>query len=286
MSEANATIVWADDQPELFADVRDRLAARGYSIAVAKNGTDAAAYIEEHFPALLIVDIRMPPGVDGGLWLVEHVRKVLRSNVATLMLSGNGTKKEAAQAIKLGADSFVDKAESAESIEHEIMRFLAEHRDEQHDHALAETRDELDVFEKDLRRHVRNILLEEFGMRAFERLVQELEQSLPAEKLSLLKAEDPDLNAALEHTYLSNLELLLVRQWNRISAHFDKVGMRRAEFIQRFDGVLAIRNRLSHANYVPMMELLRTRLFIYDARRALTSRQAALSGTEKEPRKR
>ena len=284
MSEPHASIVWADDQPELLAEVRERLVARGFSVWVAENGTEAATYIERHFPSLLIVDIRMPPGNDGGLWLVEHVRKVLHSGVATIVLSGHGTKREVAQAIKLGANTFVDKEATVEAIEADIVKFLAEHKDEQHDRAVAETREELDRFEKELRRHVHTIFCDEFAARAFSRVVQELEHIVPVDKLKELKAEAQDLNVALEHTYLSNLQLLVLNRWNRLSVHFDKVGIQRSEFVRRFDGVVAIRNRLSHANYVPTMELLRTRVFIYDARRALASWLHATKGAPADTR--
>jgi ActR/RegA family two-component response regulator len=280
MTETTVHILWADDQPDLLVEVRSRLAARGFSIATVENGIDAAAYIESNFPALLIVDIRMPPGDDGGLWLVEHVRKVLRSGITTIVLSGKGTRLEVAKAVRLGANYFVEKEAATDAIESDILQFLSKHNDEEHERAVVEIRDELDRFEKEARRHVQNIFSQEFGAHALPRLIEALEGSVPEEKLCRIKADAQDLASALEYTYLSNLEQLLLGKWHRLSRYFDKVGMQRGEFARRFDGVVAIRNRLSHANHVPIMELLRTRVFIYDISRALVaSERGGATGT-------
>jgi CheY-like chemotaxis protein len=275
MTQSTIHALWADDQPELLVEVRSRLAARGFSIASVENGTDAAAYIESQFPALLIVDIRMPPGDNGGLWLVEHIRQVLRSALATIVLSGKGTRLEVAKALQLGANYFVEKDASPAAIENDILAFLSKHKNDEHERAVADTRDELDRFEKEARRHVQNVFRQEFGTHALHRLVEALEGKVPDEKLDRIKADAHDLTSALEFTYLANLEQLLLGRWPRVSRHFEKVGMQRGDFARRFDAVVAIRNRLSHANHVPMMELLRTRVFIYDASRALVAAEHA-----------
>lgn len=275
MTQTTVHALWADDQPELLIEVRSRLGARGFEIASVETGADAAAYIESHFPALLIVDIRMPPGNDGGLWLVEYVRQVMRSGLATIVLSGNGTRLEVAKALQLGANYFVEKDAAPDAIESDILAFLSKHKNEEHERAVADTRDELDRFEKQARRYVKNIFSVEFGEHALPRLIEALEGSVPDEKLCRIKANAHDLGTALESTYLANLEQLLLGRWPRLSRHFEKVGMQRGEFARRFDGVVAIRNRLSHANHVPMMELLRTRVFIYDTSRALVAAERA-----------
>lgn len=263
-------VVWADDQPELLVEVQARLATRGFAITTVDNGFEAAALVEKTFPRLLVVDIRMPPGSDGGLWLVKHVRTVLRSTVTTIVLSGKGTRLEVAQALQLGANHFVEKDAATDAIENEITRFLDEFRDEQHDRAVGETREELDKFEKVARKFVLELFEAEFGPKAYSRLVDDLRALVPEEQWTEIEPKLVDSNRVLEHTYLSNLSPLLLGKWNRLSTPFAKVGLQRGEFSQRFERAVSIRNRLSHANHVPLMELLRTRVLIYDVSRAFT----------------
>lgn len=271
MSELRAHVVWADDQPQLLAEVRARLEARGFSISVVENGIDAAALVETTFPRILIVDIRMPPGDDGGLWLVQHVRALLQSTVTTIVLSGQGTRREVAQALRLGADHFVEKEASAETIEADILRFLEESKDERHEQAVGETRDELDRFEKETRGVVVALFDSEFGANASSRLRDELSRVVPEDKWPHVESKTIDGAQLLEQSYLSSLGSLLLGKWHRLSSHFSKVSLQRGEFLQNFERIVSIRNRLSHANHVPLIELLRTRVIVYDISRALSS---------------
>ncbi len=88
------------------------LAARGYEVLTAVDGTEALKLIEERAFALLILDVTMP-GLDG-LAVLEAVRR--ESIVPVLMLSALGREADKVQALDLGADDYLTKPFGVEEL--------------------------------------------------------------------------------------------------------------------------------------------------------------------------
>jgi DNA-binding NtrC family response regulator len=57
-------VLVVDDDPDIREMTRFVLEDEGYGVATASGGEEALAQIEEHQPALVLLDIRMP-GVNG-----------------------------------------------------------------------------------------------------------------------------------------------------------------------------------------------------------------------------
>ena len=53
-------ILIVDDDPAIRATISEVLADEGYRVAMATDGVDALAAIEETLPALILLDMRMP----------------------------------------------------------------------------------------------------------------------------------------------------------------------------------------------------------------------------------
>jgi two-component system KDP operon response regulator KdpE len=97
-------LVVDDDQPLLRA-LRINLTARGYTVDLATNGTDALAAATKHPPNLVIVDLGLPDmdGVD----VVEGIRGWLA--VPVIVLSARHFEPAKVRALDAGADDYVTK---------------------------------------------------------------------------------------------------------------------------------------------------------------------------------
>ncbi len=81
-----ATILVADDDPQLRAWIRQILESRGYQVEEACDGKEALAYLERAEPAVVVLDLFMP-NVDG-LEVILSLRSCAKP-VKILALSAN-----------------------------------------------------------------------------------------------------------------------------------------------------------------------------------------------------
>jgi DNA-binding NtrC family response regulator len=89
----------------------------GYATRVATSGKEALDILSMEDVDCLILDLEMP-GIDG----FEVLRKIKKDgfHVPVIVYTGTGNYERCVQAIKLGAHSFIDKAESMERVAHEV----------------------------------------------------------------------------------------------------------------------------------------------------------------------
>ena len=102
--EANVLLV--DDEEQFLDALSQRLEARGLKVKAVTNGEDALKYVEDHNFDAIIVDLAMP-GIDG----IETLRRIKdkRPDLEIIMLTGHATVKSGIEAMKLGADDFLEK---------------------------------------------------------------------------------------------------------------------------------------------------------------------------------
>lgn len=104
MTEANILLV--DDEVAFTKSLSRLLAVKGFKVSVANDGKSALkAFGEEKFD-IVVLDLKMP-GMDGIATLEEI--NALGLLTETLILTGHGSKKAAAQAKALGAYDFINK---------------------------------------------------------------------------------------------------------------------------------------------------------------------------------
>jgi two-component system KDP operon response regulator KdpE len=105
MTEARATILVVEDEPEIRRILRSSLSAEGYKVvesATARRGSIDAA---THKPDLAIVDLGLPDF--DGLAVIRRVREW--SAMPILVLSARAQERTKIEALDAGADDYVTK---------------------------------------------------------------------------------------------------------------------------------------------------------------------------------
>jgi DNA-binding NtrC family response regulator len=97
----------------------------GYETLVAHGGRDALDLLEREAVDCVILDLEMP-GMDGFEVLRAMERRAVR--VPVIVYTGTGNYDRCAEAIRLGAESFIDKAEPMERVVQEVEHALERHR--------------------------------------------------------------------------------------------------------------------------------------------------------------
>jgi len=98
-------ILVVDDESGIREGLRRLLEAWGYHAETAASADDALARIEKERPSAVITDLVMP-GIDG----LEFVRRLQgQFSLPVIVFSGQGTIETAVEAIKLGAQDFLEK---------------------------------------------------------------------------------------------------------------------------------------------------------------------------------
>jgi two-component system, NtrC family, nitrogen regulation response regulator NtrX len=120
------TVLVVDDVPamaEQYAYDLKRLGA--YEALVAHDGREALEALEREAVDCVILDLEMP-GMDGFEVLRAMERRGLR--IPVIVYTGTGNYDRCTQAIRLGAHSFIDKAEPMERVVQEVEHALARQR--------------------------------------------------------------------------------------------------------------------------------------------------------------
>ena len=100
------TIYVVDDDDALRDSLDFLLAAAGFSAKVFESASSFLGVLVGAQAGCLVTDIRMP-GMDG-LELLKHVKRE-RPLLAVIMMTGHGDVPLAVEAMKLGANDFIEK---------------------------------------------------------------------------------------------------------------------------------------------------------------------------------
>ena len=101
-----ANVLLVDDEEQFLDALSQRLKARGLKVAAVTSGEEAVMQVEDHNFDAIIVDLAMP-GIDG----IETLKRIKekRPDLEIIMLTGHATVQSGIQAMKLGADDFLEK---------------------------------------------------------------------------------------------------------------------------------------------------------------------------------
>jgi CheY-like chemotaxis protein len=117
-------ILVVDDQKDVAQTLTAPLAAAGMTLEFALDGEDGFERAKSGDFDLLVVDMKMPPGDWGGLWLLEQL-KASEVSTPVLVMSGEGAKRQIQLAMRLGATDWVDKGEASLELERQCLEILA-----------------------------------------------------------------------------------------------------------------------------------------------------------------
>ena len=104
--ELKTKILLVDDEEDFLTMLADRLEVRGLMVDTVTRGEDAVARVDDQRFDLIVLDLSMP-GIDG----LETLKRIKTKppDAEIIMLTGQGTIKSSMEAMKLGAEDFMEK---------------------------------------------------------------------------------------------------------------------------------------------------------------------------------
>ncbi len=103
-----AKIIIVDDDPAMVSVLSEVLREHHHDVIPASGPERALQLVKEQAPDLVLADIEMPEGKPLGLKLLQQVKEYNRS-IPMVMITGQGTKERAVQALRAGAQDFIEK---------------------------------------------------------------------------------------------------------------------------------------------------------------------------------
>ena len=125
VNNENIRVLVVDDQPAILSLVERILRPEGYAVLTAADGSEALKVVEEEFPDLVLMDIRMP-NLDG----IGALKRLTRTHptIPVIMMSGSGEVRPAVEAMKLGARNYLMVPFDHDDLVLQINRALEETR--------------------------------------------------------------------------------------------------------------------------------------------------------------
>lgn len=106
MSKYKHNILIVDDEKKICNILREILEDEGYIVDVCFNGADAEKVIKSNDIALVLLDLKLPD--INGITLLKKLKQI-KPEVSVVMISAFGTISRAVEAVKAGADDFIEK---------------------------------------------------------------------------------------------------------------------------------------------------------------------------------
>ena len=105
MTDPRATILVAEDEPQMRRFLRTLIGSHGYRLLEAETGRETLALASSHDPDLIILDLGLPDA--DGLQLVSELRGWTQTPI--IVVSARGREQDKVQALDLGADDYLTK---------------------------------------------------------------------------------------------------------------------------------------------------------------------------------
>ena len=127
MSENKPSLLVVEDDPGLQKQIRWSL--ENYDVALAENRDSALAQIRRLQPAVVLLDLGLPPDADGaseGLAVLENI-SALAPATKVIVVTGNQDRSNALKAIGMGAYDFFQKPFDPEVLAMQVGRAFHVH---------------------------------------------------------------------------------------------------------------------------------------------------------------
>ncbi|HEY9099855.1 MAG TPA: PEP-CTERM-box response regulator transcription factor [Thiobacillus sp.] len=127
MSDAKQTLLLVEDDPGLQKQLKWSLS--DYELLIAADRDAAIAQLRRHEPAVVLLDLGLPPDVDGATEGLAALQEILSLAPTTkvIVVTGNLDRSNAVQAIQMGAYDFFQKPFEPEVLALMISRALHVH---------------------------------------------------------------------------------------------------------------------------------------------------------------
>ena len=120
----NASILIADDEPNILLSLEYLMKREGYTVHVACDGQEALETLRRERPRLLLLDVMMPKM--SGFEVCQELRadEALKDTLV-LMLTAKGRDTDIAKGLGVGADAYVTKPFSTRELVQKVRDLLA-----------------------------------------------------------------------------------------------------------------------------------------------------------------
>jgi len=119
-------VLVVDDEPEVRRLLQDFLSGQGYDVALAADGVEALAAVDDQKPDLVLLDVAMP--VMNGVETLTRIVALDRP-VRVIMVTGNSDLSLMAKLLALGAVDYIPKPFDLDYLEQAISIQLEAARD-------------------------------------------------------------------------------------------------------------------------------------------------------------
>lgn len=106
VEKLNARVLLVDDEEDFLESLSGRLETRGLKVTGATRGEEAVDLVDKQDFDAIVLDLAMP-GMDG----LETLKKIREKHpeAEIIMLTGHASVKSSVEAMKLGAEDYLEK---------------------------------------------------------------------------------------------------------------------------------------------------------------------------------
>lgn len=119
-----AKVLVVDDEPNIVLSLEFLMEQAGFQVVTAYDGEAALERINDSAPDLLLLDISLP-GISG-FDVLEHLRRSeATAQLPVIMLTAHGRDIEREKVLALGADDYITKPFSTQSLIEKVKSLLS-----------------------------------------------------------------------------------------------------------------------------------------------------------------
>lgn len=122
---AGKKILVVDDMPESIRLVKKVLEVRGYKVIEAQTGADAINTAQTEFPDLILMDVRLPGGIDG----LEATRRIKAlsqlAHIPILAMTASVRLEDMHWALDAGCVDFIRKPIDINEFPKQVAQYIA-----------------------------------------------------------------------------------------------------------------------------------------------------------------
>lgn len=116
-------ILIVDDEPNILLSLDFLMRKSGYTVLLARNGTEALEHIQQSKPDLILLDIMMPD-VDGYEICQKTKSNSSTSHIKIIFLTAKSKESDIAKGLEMGADAYITKPFTNKNLLEQVKTIL------------------------------------------------------------------------------------------------------------------------------------------------------------------
>jgi len=118
-------VLVVDDKPEMILLVQKVLKHRGYEVIGASNGEEAIGTAEIELPDVILMDVRLPGGIDG----LEATRRIKAmphlAHIPILAVTASVRPEDEQRSLDAGCSGFISKPIDINEFPEQVAMYIA-----------------------------------------------------------------------------------------------------------------------------------------------------------------